>query len=459
MKKYLLIVSLALAAFSPCVANERYGDAEAFVIEQKVKSGQPVVNKTLTLEEALELAFANNPSLLATVDALNESSWAVYGAGTNFKPKFDISAAHARTGKDISTDNDSTSLSVSMTLPLDINRRLRFATDMSRHAFEIDYQTLIYEARTLIYNVESSYFNFLRAKASLRTSESAVDVAKRRVVETEAKVKAGALPQFDLMSSRVDLESLNQKLIQSKTAVSLARIAFNNAMGIDVLSETDVENREVKLHNDAIDTQAALDMAYENSPLMKIANTAVLLADTKISFAEAQKKPSLAISAGYGRYLDPTIMTGSENEWKAGIVASMPIWDGGAIKSEIEQAKAVSNGARNSLDAVKLGVSSSVHKAVLEVNEAYVRTQTTSAAVALAEESLRLANVRYQNDISTLVELLNVESQLTNARFNDVNAYYDYAVAMAALKLATADQQEMNHVSFLMEDIISRGTK
>ena len=77
------------------------------------------------------------------------------------------------------------------------------------------------------------------------------------------------------------------------------------------------------------------------------------------------------------------------------------------------------------------------------LEEAAKRTRTTAESVALAEEALRLANVRYEAGIAVLVEVTNAESQLTQARFNEVNALYDYAIALADLQRATSSQPEI----------------
>ena len=107
---------------------------------------------------------------------------------------------------------------------------------------------------------------------------------------------------------------------------------------------------------------------------------------------------------------------------------------------------------------MKLNVSSSVQTAIHNMTEAYTRIKSNEASVNLAEESLRLANIRYKEDIGTLVEVLNAETLLTTARTNEVNALYDYAVAKAAYEQATATQPELGSVKLLDDVIIDRGT-
>ena len=101
------------------------------------------------------------------------------------------------------------------------------------------------------------------------------------------------------------------------------------------------------------------------------------------------------------------------------------------------------------LERVKLGVAREVRVAALNLQEAALRTESTAQTVALAQEALRLANVRYEAGIAVAVEVTNAESQLTQARFNQVNAAYDYAIALAQLQRAASDQPEIVKLQLL----------
>ena len=49
----------------------------------------------------------------------------------------------------------------------------------------------------------------------------------------------------------------------------------------------------------------------------------------------------------------------------------------------------------------------------------------------MAEEGLRVANLRFQNGIGTQLEILSAQSALTQARTNYIQAIYDYQMAVA----------------------------
>ena len=57
-----------------------------------------------------------------------------------------------------------------------------------------------------------------------------------------------------------------------------------------------------------------------------------------------------------------------------------------------------------------------------------------------AEESLRIANLRYKNGMITNVELMDAELAFTQAQLNYFNALHDYVIAVAKLKKASASE-------------------
>ncbi len=112
----------------------------------------------------------------------------------------------------------------------------------------------------------------------------------------------------------------------------------------------------------------------------------------------------------------------------------IPIWDGGVTAARVAQAYADVNRSREQLEQTRLGTGLEARTAALTLQQAIERVSTTAENVVLAEEALRLATVRYNAGIATLVEVTDAESALTQARFNAVDSRYDYAVALADLQ-------------------------
>ena len=121
---------------------------------------------------------------------------------------------------------------------------------------------------------------------------------------------------------------------------------------------------------------------------------------------------------------------------------SVPIWDGGVAAARAEQAHAsvatAETNRRLAVDQVTL----EVRQAYLNLLQARDRVAVANSALATAQESYRLARVRYnagvtsQAGVSPLLELSDAQNALTQAENNVVSALYDYNSGRAQLDKA-----------------------
>ena len=91
---------------------------------------------------------------------------------------------------------------------------------------------------------------------------------------------------------------------------------------------------------------------------------------------------------------------------------------------------------RHVIEDLRQLVELDVRRAWIELQDALAKIQSERGNVALAQEGLRLAVVRFQEEVGTQAETLDAELALTNAETSLAVALHDYAVAHAALEKA-----------------------
>ncbi len=425
------------------------------------QGAQPDLGKPITLNEALEIALRQSPEIRSALHQIAKSRAGVAEARANFNPRFNAQVTHTRQGPQVKISipnlgtanlvkEQSTAVSGSVYLPLDVNKKLEFVSEISRIQFEIDYLALTKTVERVIFDVKSAYYNLLRAEGLAEVAQASVEAASARLKDANALVAQGAAPKFDAMRAEVDVANLNQRLIAARNAVSIARAALNRTLGIDVNLPTSVERIQASIDkNIKIDIPSFVEQAYTNRPEVAQANAALKLARRNVRLQRADLYPSLDLTGSYNHQLEPSGFSQEKDSWAALLTLRIPVWNGGVTKARIEQAQADASKALDGLEQLKLGVAFEVRAAALNLQEAIERVSTTAANVALAEEALRLARVRYNSEISTLVEISDAESALAEARFNNVQATYDTAIAQAELQRATGSQPEKNLVELL----------
>jgi len=125
-----------------------------------------------------------------------------------------------------------------------------------------------------------------------------------------------------------------------------------------------------------------------------------------------------------GLLLRFNLFSGFENEWKVN-----------EALANMQQVKAV-------IKQFELGIEVETRRAFFHTQSAFERIKVAEAAVSQAEESLRIVRNRYENGLFTIVDLLDSEMALQQARTHYLRSNHDYTVAMAQLYLAVGTMDE-----------------
>ena len=120
---------------------------------------------------------------------------------------------------------------------------------------------------------------------------------------------------------------------------------------------------------------------------------------------------------------------------------SLPIFDGGAIRARVGEARQNEVQARIRSRADRAhGVSQDVRNAGANLRGARARLDNATRQVALAEEVYRIAQVRQAAGAGTYVETVDAQTTLTTARQNYVRARYDVLTAYSQLQRAVGSR-------------------
>ncbi len=411
-------------------------------------------DNALTIEQAITTAFKNSPEIRGKLSQIRKSQGAFAESKTATKPTVTAEISHTQQGPAVSisipdvgtaeiSPSHNTSGVATLAMPVDISGKFGLISDLSRYQIELDKLALESTVQNLIYNVKTSSLNYLRAKEAQKVAQASVDSSAARLKNTKAKYEAGSVPKFDVTRAEVELANFQQRLISSRNAILTARAALNSALGIGVSEPTDVQSIDVQVNPPAMDIDVLTADAYAKRPDVRSVDTAIKLGKRNLKLQQTGNKPTGSIVGTFNHNFKAAGFSGQKDSWMAIFAVQLPVWDGGVTRTKVDQAKAQIDISQDSLEQAKLGVALDVKVATVNIQDATERVSAAKSSVALAEEALRLANVRYDAGISTLVEVTDAESALSEARFNHVNALYDYATAIADLERSTYNQPEM----------------
>jgi len=202
----------------------------------------------------------------------------------------------------------------------------------------------------------------------------------------------------------------------------------NNA---PVRSSDAMPNPEVPV----VTVEKALADAYQNRYDYRRSASLVHAAETSRSAAVLQRAPSLHFDGDYG--------TIGENPgtahptYTAALSLRIPVFQGGKIQSDVQQADAVLAQRQAELEDLRGRIDQEVRTAFLDLDASARQVQVAQSSVQLAGEQLVQARDRFRAGVSGSLEVVESQQTVAGAEEDLISSMYAYNLAKAALARST----------------------
>ena len=417
--------------------------------------------RVLTLDEALELAFRQNPSLAAARHQVEAAEAREDTAFAGYLPGLNLDAAYARQtgnyvprpglgGFDASALGTSTesynvfNFSLSLRQPIwDFGRTLG-ANDAAEAGSRAARQGLRGARLGLWTLVVNRYWAVLASQQMLQVADRTLAQAQRYAARARALFEAGLRPKIDVLRTESDALGAEAARVSAEDALKLSESALLTALGSSERFDFQVvEPPEPADGAAAAGLEAALAEALAARP--EVAELRARL--------EAQEGVLRAARGGYYPRLDAQAsfsyagidLTELVWNWSLGIGLSVPLFAFLSSAHQVEEALAQRAILEANQETLALSVRMEVEQALASVADAGARLRPVGAAVDTAREALKLAEGRYEAGTGNQVELLDAQAALANAEANQIRARYDLALAWTALRRALGRLPERFH--------------
>lgn len=286
------------------------------------------------------------------------------------------------------------------------------------------------------YNAIQGYYALLAYQEYRDVYHESVDNLQGHLNNVTAQYNAGTVAKLDVLSSDVSLADAKTQAVTADNSVDLAEASLNNIIGLPIQTKLELADHQLPFDAYDISLQDALDYAMRYRPEVLQAALGVQKAEEDVNIAKAGNRPTIGIGASNG-WSDSGYIFGSEDKnWKVAGTVSYSLWDGGATNAKIKRAKEDLLAAREKEQQVRETVQLDVKQSYLNIQSAAQRVESTATAVDQAEESFKIASVRYQAGVGINLDVLDAQLRLNTAKTNHIQALYDYNVGIAKLEQA-----------------------
>ena len=438
-----------------CVSAAAFAQQAPAPTAATTQPGSKPPPRTLTLDQAVQLALGNSKALRAAAEGVNRARGVVNERRAAQQPGVNLDATFTRLDEGASFEfpgengevqtvpiikQNQRSFGLNASLPIDIFGSLRNARKASEFQ-EIGARLEFNRSRNqVVLDTKNAFYEVLRSRAFLNVSDQALKNAQDRERITQTYLTAGTGTRFDVLRAQTDVANAQQSVISARNRVNLATANLNNVVGLDQNTPTEVvEVREQPVVETTFDTAVA--EAYDTRPEILQAEAQIAAAEKGLDVYSAFTTPP-TVSWGYNYQPDQGGFAPRTTSWAAMATVRIPLYEGGARKARQQQGRADVESAklsrRSQMDLVAL----EVRQAYLAVTEAQERMNVSQAALKQAEEQYRLAQLRFREGVtlvpgaSPLLEISDAQTALTQAQVNDVNNLFDLQNATARLDRA-----------------------
>jgi outer membrane protein TolC len=289
------------------------------------------------------------------------------------------------------------------------------------------------------YQVVASAARADTARAQLRSSQSLEELAGNQV-------RSGLTPAIDSFRATVQRQTDEQRVAVYEAATEKDKLTLARLIGLPSGQRFALSTPVPYVRWSGPTEEQALATAYESRNDLKSAAAKLKSAELAKQAAEAERLPSLAVAGDYGRVGKNLAATDATYTLIAGV--SVPIYEGGRIRSEVTRAEATLARRRAEYADLKGRVDYEVRSNFLDLRAAEASVEVARSNVDLADRTLVQAQDRFANGVTNNVEVVLAEQELAAAHENYIASLFSHNFTKLSL-LRAMGQAEQGVKQFL----------
>lgn len=401
--------------------------------------------RPLSLEEAVRLAQQNSPATVQARGQVRSSDAAIRTAYGAFIPSLSVNFGSNRQGGSTFFQGElvpfrgdpwNFNRGFSSNLELfDGGRRLYNlrSARANQDAAESNERLQMYNVEL---NVKQQYFAILAARDARTAAEAQLAQADEQFKAASARVAAGAATKSDSLRAIIEVGNARLAILTAENSIRVANASLTRLVGT---SFTVTAAPGDSLSTNPVDADSAqLTTWLQDSPPVRQAQSDLTAARAARRAARTPYLPTLNLGFNYSgsRTAETFAPTGGpfSTSYATRLTINYPIFNGFQREENLARADVAETNAEAALRDARLNVQQQLTQHLGSLRLAESRVAIQQAAVAAAEEDVRVQSQRYALGSSTQLELLTSQSTLNQARYSLIQARYEARTARAQIE-------------------------
>ena len=390
-------------------------------------------DKPLSLVDVTEAALCNNPQTREVYANARVQAAQVGVARSLFFPSVTDTLSATENKNRTSNYSNATNRIVASYLLYDFGSRdanLENANELLRAASATQNTTV----QTVLLAAVNAFYQVHATRAVLNASIDSERLYQESFKSAEAKYIAGIATPADKLQAQTSFANATLTKLKNEGALKIAYGNLANIMGVPANINFQMADSQLDVIPELVDQdiEALIEQARIQRPDL-IASEAQLKASlAKIEAVKADAKPKVRIDAS-NQYDENLLGQTSQNTSQIGIFLSIPLFEGYKPTYLIRSAEATAELNASKRDQLKLQVSLDVWTAYQNLKTANESITASNVLVLSAEESSRVALGRYKEGVGNIIDTLNAQNALANAKQQKIQSVLNWNIARTTL--------------------------
>jgi outer membrane protein TolC len=280
--------------------------------------------------------------------------------------------------------------------------------------------------RGLVVAVVQGYYGLIAAQRKYANVQQAASEAQQFLALSQKLENGGEVAHADVIKAQIQYNDRQRDLREAQLAMDKSRLDLAVLLFPDFnLNFTVVD--DAQLAPPLVSFDEFVKTAQARNPDVRASTASFQAARFEVASAQSAYLPTLTLDYFYG--IDAPHFAVHEPEppgtrnlgYSVAATLNIPIWNWGATRSKVVQANLRRKQAQRELTMAQRKLQADMRELYAEAEAAHAELDLLKSSADLAAESLRLTVLRYQGGESTVLEVVDAQNTLTQAR----NAFSD----------------------------------
>lgn len=406
----------------------------------------PDLPAQLTLAQALEIALTNSTNLRTAIARLQQASGQYEQYRSTLLPQLNVDAYQSeRTINLIGLGLDLTSASGKIGPFGSLYSRINLSQDLLNIASLRAWQSsrlrrdssrlLVDNAReVVVLSVVAAYLEALKAKSFRSTLAAQTALAEELYQLTRERVNHGISAELDANRAMQQVNALEQQRQEAEQSYVASKLNLANILQAHITADFDVGDQAAYGAGTAPDRNSAIQTALASRADYRASEETVSATELQVRSIKASRLPILSMTVNDGQSGNTPVH--NVNTYTVQGSIEFPIYTGGRIQGQIEEAEGALHEAKVALDENRSQIETDVLTAISGVEWALKEVETSAGNVKLSRQELELARARFTQGIADNTEVVNAQDRLERADDASIRAQFTLGLARANLARA-----------------------